>query len=204
VQYRVLAVLAGERNRTTYLAERQSPARRFVTLEVVGADDETLTPDAFLRRLPAVVDVVHPSVARTFDGGISAAGDYFAIGAYTPGPRIDRYCQIKELAPAERLRLFLDVCQATGYVHAQGLVHGGLAAGVVVVVGAGEFARAVVTGLGIRGGRTTVADDVRALIGLLGEMGTPHMRSVLRPDDSARFPTVNSLCQAIESRLAAS
>lgn len=198
--YRVLTVLAGDEDRTTYLSE-QFPARRLVTLEVVRAGAvEGLTPASFDLRLKSLARLTHAGIARILDGRVTAAGDYCVMAQYLPGPPIDRYCERHQLALVDRVRLFSTLCRTVEQCHAHSVIHGRLASDVVVVVGSGDDLRPVVTGFSVCSDRATVADDVSGLRSVLDAMGVgdaraaaPHGASVPSP-----FPSVAVLREAAE------
>ena len=67
--------------------------------------------------------VNHPNIARLLDAGLTEAGQPYLLLERVEGERIDRHCDSLRLAPAERLKLFLDVLAAVGHAHANLIVH---------------------------------------------------------------------------------
>jgi serine/threonine-protein kinase len=108
-----------------YLADRadgQFEQRVALKLIKPGLDSEQ-----FLRRFREERQILarlqHPHIARLLDGGIDDAGrPYFAL-EYVEGEPIDGYCRTHGLTVDQRLRLFLDVCSAVMYAHANLVVH---------------------------------------------------------------------------------
>jgi serine/threonine-protein kinase len=67
--------------------------------------------------------LAHPHIARLLDVGIDAAGQRHLVLEYIAGEAIDRWCAAHNSPVAERLRLFLQVCDAVAHAHAQLVVH---------------------------------------------------------------------------------
>jgi hypothetical protein len=203
--YKVLTVLAAGERHTTYLAEEQQPERRFVTLDVVRRDAEHwLTPERFHERLKALTRLVHPGIARILDGRLTAAGEFCVIGQYVAGPRIDRYCDRRHVPVVDRLKLFLAVCRAIERAHAQGVVHGHMAADRVVVVGSKDAVAPVVTGFTVCSEMATVAGDVSGLYRVFDAVGGPDTRVALTHAAAAAggpAGSVAALREAVEATL---
>jgi eukaryotic-like serine/threonine-protein kinase len=122
-----------------YLAERhdgkvaQRVALKLVPPEVLhGEAAQRLARE---RRLLAALE--HPHIARLIDAGEDASGiPYFAM-EYVQGVSITAHCDQLALPLAERLRLFLQVCAAVQYAHANLIVHCDIKAGNILVSGGG-------------------------------------------------------------------
>lgn len=67
--------------------------------------------------------LAHPHIARLLDVGIDASGQRHLVLEYVAGEPIDRWCAARDAPVAERLRLFLQVCDAVAHAHAQLVVH---------------------------------------------------------------------------------
>jgi hypothetical protein len=65
----------------------------------------------------------HPNVARLLDIGVTSGGLPFLVMEYVNGVPIDEYCVAQRLAPADRARLFRQVCAAVSYLHRNLVVH---------------------------------------------------------------------------------
>ncbi|PWU11177.1 MAG: hypothetical protein C5B51_03080 [Terriglobia bacterium] len=70
-----------------------------------------------------LADLDHPNIARLLDGGAAPGGQPYLVMEYVPGVTIDRYCREHDLPVAERLHLFLQVCDAIGYAHRKLIIH---------------------------------------------------------------------------------
>lgn len=73
------------------------------------------------RRILGALD--HPYVARLLDGGATDDGMPFFVMEYVEGLPIDQYVQAATLSTAERLGLFLKVCEAVSYAHRHRVIH---------------------------------------------------------------------------------
>lgn len=73
------------------------------------------------RRILGALD--HPYVARLLDGGATDDGMPFFVMEYVEGLPIDQYGRAATLSTAERLGLFLKVCDAVSYAHRHRVIH---------------------------------------------------------------------------------
>lgn len=77
----------------------------------------------FLRERRILARLDHPHLARFIDGGVADDGrPWFAL-EFVRGETITRWCDEHRLDLRARVRLFLDVCAAVQYAHAQLVVH---------------------------------------------------------------------------------
>lgn len=108
-----------------FLGERDDGAfAQQVAVKLIkrGMDtDQVLARFRAERQILASLD--HPNIARLLDGGTTDDGlPYFAM-EYIEGQPIDAWAHDRQLGVEERLRLFLQVCDAVAYAHAQGVIH---------------------------------------------------------------------------------
>jgi tetratricopeptide (TPR) repeat protein len=185
-----------------YLAERIDGAfEQRVAIKLIkrGMDtDQVLARFRAERQILAALD--HPNIARLLDGGTTNDGLPFFAMEYIEGRPIDAFVEAGRLGVEERLRLFLQVCDAVSYAHGQGVIHRDIkplntlvtAAGVPKLLDFGiakvlhdapEEITATVTGLRlltpdyaspeqIEGSRATTASDVYSLGVVLYELLT--------------------------------
>jgi serine/threonine protein kinase len=71
----------------------------------------------FLARL------THPHIARLIDAGVMGGNQPFLVLEYVPGVAIDVWCDNKQLAVADRVKLFLDVLAAVAHAHSNLILH---------------------------------------------------------------------------------
>jgi serine/threonine-protein kinase len=122
-------VLTGEAGRggmgVVYLAERgDGQFRQRVALKVLPRGLESAEAvRRFREERQILASLTHPGIARLLDGGVTDDElPYFAM-EYVEGASIDRYADERQLGVEERLRLFLDVCDAVQYAHQNLVVH---------------------------------------------------------------------------------
>jgi serine/threonine protein kinase len=95
-----------------------------VAVKVIRRD---LDPAAVLRRFDRERQILarldHPNIARLLDGGKTTDGSPYLVMAYVDGTQLDDFCLGRELAPRERLELFLGVCRAVAFAHGRLVIH---------------------------------------------------------------------------------
>ena len=79
--------------------------------------------ERFLAERQFLAMLSHPHIARMFDGGVTAAGQPFFTMEYVDGVRLDRYCDGQRASIPERIRLFMQVCDAVSAAHGSLVVH---------------------------------------------------------------------------------
>jgi len=82
--------------------------------------------------------LAHPGIARLVDAGTLEDGQPFLVLEYVEGERIDEWCDARRLGLEDRVRLFLAVCGAVAYAHANLVVHRDLKPSNILVTPAGE------------------------------------------------------------------
>ncbi|MGH9175853.1 MAG: serine/threonine-protein kinase, partial [Vicinamibacterales bacterium] len=64
----------------------------------------------------------HPGIVPVHDAGMLADGRAFYVMMFVRGERLDETLDL-QVSLAERLELFLRICDAVSFAHAQGIVH---------------------------------------------------------------------------------
>lgn len=85
-----------------------------------------LSPQAqarFAREGELLARLSHPHIAQLLDAGLTPEGARYLVLEYVHGERIDHWCDARKLGIADRLRLFMQVCEAVAYAHAHLVVH---------------------------------------------------------------------------------
>ncbi|WP_435005642.1 tetratricopeptide repeat protein [Tundrisphaera lichenicola] len=107
-----------------WAAEQTQPVRRTVAVKLVKAGMDT---NAVLARFEAERQALammdHPNIAKVLDGGTTDAGRPYFVMEYVKGVPLTTYCDDARLSVAERLALFVQVCQAVQHAHQKGIVH---------------------------------------------------------------------------------
>jgi serine/threonine protein kinase len=67
------------------------------------------------RQALALMD--HPGIAKVLDAGTTDTGRHYFVMELVHGIPITEYCDRNQLSLAERLELFIRVCQAIQYAH---------------------------------------------------------------------------------------
>jgi WD40 repeat protein/serine/threonine protein kinase len=107
-----------------FVAEQQTPVRRKVALKVIKPGMDTRDVIArFEAERQALALMDHPNIARVLDAGTTANGRPYFVMELVKGIPITDYCDRQQLAPRERLELFVSVCQAVQHAHTKGVIH---------------------------------------------------------------------------------
>jgi eukaryotic-like serine/threonine-protein kinase len=105
-------------------AEQAEPIRRQVALKLIRSG---VFDDALLRRFQAerqsLALMEHPAIAKVYDAGATAAGQPYFVMEYVQGEPITAYCDHKKLPIAERLELFIKVCEGVQHAHQKAIIH---------------------------------------------------------------------------------
>lgn len=111
---------------------------REVAVKVLHAESCDAEGVARMRREARVLAALeHPGIVPIHDVGILADGRVFTVMKWVRGLRLDAHAEAHP-ARAERLRVFLRVCEAVAFAHARGVVHRDLKPGNVMVGEYGE------------------------------------------------------------------
>ncbi len=123
--YRVLREIGRGGMSTVYLAERDDEHyRQQVALKVLRWGPENREVQLHLRRERQILaGLDHPHIAKLLDGGNTDDGLPYFVMDYVEGEPVDAYCERRGLTVRERLELFLDVCSAVSYAHANLVIH---------------------------------------------------------------------------------
>src|SRR5262249_43361245 len=122
-----------------YLALRANDqSGRRVAIKLIKRGMDT---DFILRRFRNERQILaalnHPNIARFLDGGATDDGLPYFVMEYIEGLPIDRYCDARRLAVAERLKLFRQVCAAVAYAHERQVIHRDIKPGNILVAEGG-------------------------------------------------------------------
>jgi tRNA A-37 threonylcarbamoyl transferase component Bud32 len=107
-----------------YMAEQEEPVRRRVALKVIKLGMDTKSVIArFEAERQALAMMDHPNIAKVLDAGATETGRPYFVMELVRGIKITEYCDQNNLPTAERLELFMQVCQAIQHAHQKGIIH---------------------------------------------------------------------------------
>jgi len=120
---------------TVYLAERDDPLLpQRVALKLIRSSRESAeTRRRFLSERQILSRLQHDGIARLLDGGNTLDGQPYFVMEYVEGQPIHKYCEEHNVDINGRLRIFLAVCDAVDYAHANLVVHRDLKPGNILV-----------------------------------------------------------------------
>jgi serine/threonine-protein kinase len=123
--YSLLRLLGSGGIGSVYLVERMvggAPQRSALkVLAPHAAGSEFIA--RFHREQHILASLDHPHITRMLDGGVTESGQPYLVMEYVDGVHLDAYCDARTLGIAERLQLFLSVCDAVAYAHRNLVVH---------------------------------------------------------------------------------
>ena len=107
-----------------YMAEQEEPVRRRVALKVIKLGMDTKQVVArFEAERQALALMDHPNIAKVFDAGATETGRPYFVMELVRGIKITDFCDENALSTQERLKLFIQVCQAIQHAHQKGIIH---------------------------------------------------------------------------------
>jgi eukaryotic-like serine/threonine-protein kinase len=150
-RYRLLEKIGEGGCGEIYLAEQAEPVRRQVALKIIKPGMGTRDVIARFeveRQALALMD--HPGIAKVFDAGETDSGRPYFVMELIRGIKITDYCDRNCLPTEERLKLFIQVCEAVQHAHQKGVIHRDLKPSNILVTATLECAaQAVVIDFGI-------------------------------------------------------
>ncbi len=78
---------------------------------------------SFNNELKMLLNLNHPNIERLFEGGISSDKIPYLVVEYIDGLHIDHYCDQKRLTIKQRIKLFIQVCEAVTVLHQSLIIH---------------------------------------------------------------------------------
>jgi WD40 repeat protein/serine/threonine protein kinase len=124
VRYKLLQQIGEGGCGVVYMAEQEEPVRRKVALKVIKLGMDTKSVIArFEAERQALAMMEHPNIAKVLDAGATETGRPFFVMELVRGIRVTEYCDQNNLSTAERLKLFIQVCQAIQHAHQKGIIH---------------------------------------------------------------------------------
>jgi len=127
-----------------WMAQQTEPVKQLVAVKLIKAGmDSKQVMARFEAERQALALMDHPNIAKVLDGGTigsepgamakgntptlahasgSVGRPYFVMDL-VKGVPITKYCDEHHLTPAQRLELFIPVCQAIQHAHQKGIIH---------------------------------------------------------------------------------
>ncbi|HEV8541369.1 MAG TPA: serine/threonine-protein kinase, partial [Verrucomicrobiae bacterium] len=107
-----------------WMAEQKEPVKRRVALKIIKLGMDTKQVVArFEAERQALALMDHPNIAKVFDGGATENGRPYFVMELVKGVPITEYCETHNIGTDERLKLFIQVCQAIQHAHQKGIIH---------------------------------------------------------------------------------
>jgi serine/threonine protein kinase/TPR repeat protein len=107
-----------------YMAEQEEPVRRRVALKVIKLGMDTKQVVArFEAERQALALMDHPNIAKVLDAGATDMGRPFFVMELVRGIKITDFCDENKVSTEDRLKLFIQVCQAIQHAHQKGIIH---------------------------------------------------------------------------------
>jgi eukaryotic-like serine/threonine-protein kinase len=107
-----------------FMAEQREDVRRRVALKIIKPGMDTKNVIArFEAERQALALMDHPNIAKVFDAGATESGRPFFVMELVRGIKITEYCNENSLTLEERLKLFIQICQAIQHAHQKGIIH---------------------------------------------------------------------------------
>jgi serine/threonine protein kinase len=176
--YKLLNILGEGGFAVVYLAEQQRPVKRRVALKIIkpGMDSKQVIA-RFEAERQALALLDHPNVAHVYDAGTTDFGrPYFAMEC-VKGVPITEHCDRHKLTIEERLKLFLQICEAVQHAHQKGIIHRDIKPSNILVLFEGQRALPKVIDFGIAKAISQPLTE-RTLYTEQGQMvGTPEYMS---------------------------
>jgi hypothetical protein len=123
-RYKLLEQIGEGGMGAVWVAEQTQPVRRKVALKLIKAGmDSKAVLSRFEAERQALALMDHPNIAKVLDGGTTESGRPFFVMEYVKGVPFTKYCDDARLSIAERLGLFVPVCQAMQHAHQKGIIH---------------------------------------------------------------------------------
>ncbi|MES2925001.1 MAG: serine/threonine-protein kinase [Verrucomicrobiota bacterium] len=107
-----------------WVADQERPVRRRVALKIIKLGMDTKEVIArFGQERQALAMMDHPHIAKVLDAGSTEWGRPYFVMELVRGIKITDYCDQANLPTADRLALFIQVCQAVQHAHQKGIIH---------------------------------------------------------------------------------
>ncbi|WP_165967390.1 serine/threonine-protein kinase [Luteimonas aestuarii] len=133
-RYRIQARVGHGGMGDVYRAEQLHPVRRTVALKLLRAQRLEARHKAYFElERQVLAQMRHPAIAQIYDADTTEDGQpYFAM-EFIDGRPVTEYCQSNGLLLAQRIALFIDICNGVQHAHQKGVIHRDLKPGNLLV-----------------------------------------------------------------------
>ena len=122
--YKLLSILGEGGFAVVYLAEQQGQVKRRVALKVIKPGMDTKQVIArFEAERQALALLDHPNIAQVYDAGMTPTSRPYFVMEHVKGLSLTQHCDQEKLGIEERLKLFLQVCEAVQHAHQKAIIH---------------------------------------------------------------------------------
>ncbi|MFN9046559.1 MAG: protein kinase domain-containing protein, partial [Planctomyces sp.] len=109
---------------SVYLAEQEQPVQRLAALKLIQLgqeSDESLW--RFQQEQQVLARLSHPHIAGLIDAAVQPSGVSWLAMEYVDGRQLTDWCRARGCDLRERLRLFLQCCEAVRHAHQNAIIH---------------------------------------------------------------------------------
>src|SRR6185503_4026309 len=122
--YKILQLIGEGGFGSVFMAEQSKPVERRVALKIIKLGMDTKQVIArFEAERQALAMMDHPNIARVLDAGATETGRPYFVMELVRGVKITDYCDEHKVSTEERLKLFIQICQAIQHAHQKGIIH---------------------------------------------------------------------------------
>ncbi len=171
---------------------RQPHPQREIALKVLRPSAcSATTHERFRREAEILGRLAHPGIAQVFEAGIASTSagpvPYLAMEKVAGTPLL-AFCRQARLTLRQRLRLFVETCDAVHHAHQRGVIHRDLKpANILALRDASAAVRTKVLDFGVSyltdaDARLTISQDRSGLLGTLAYMAPEQLSGQAPPD----------------------
>ncbi len=129
--WQLVEKIAGGGMGSVYLARRaDGHYEKNVAIKLIGGaldEDDPKRRNRLIRRfrdeLKHHANLDHPNVAKLLDGGTTEQGLPYLVMEYVDGQPVDEYCESRQMAIDDRMKLFRTICRAVQHAHNRFVAH---------------------------------------------------------------------------------
>ena len=133
-QYTILQQIGSGGMGAVYQAQQTAPIKRKVAIKVIRPGIDTVNTLArFQAERQAMAIMDHPSIAKVFHAGSTETGRPWFAMEYIQGEELMAFCDENKLDTRQRLKLFIQICEAIQHAHLKGIMHRDLKPGNILV-----------------------------------------------------------------------